>query len=685
MQRTLRRLATSLAILAFLPAASIAAQHNDSLKNSFQEKIEAIKLSPLEALPVSDCRLAELESEIFLAYTRQNRDIPADLRFLAEQKRRQIDQMRSHIDSLYYIQALQAVNQKNPDWELAKKNIEKALLHNRFFTKAIVFKITCLSLEKKDTQALLQYLNAVLQECGHPQKIRQTAQAVYGRVLQETQELISHKLYSDALDLCRLLETYFLPEFPIRYMRYKEKLLRNMAHQGIYRSYCEVAEKAFSQRQYQLAQRYALQAFDYFKAFEEHMDGLNRVIDLLDRIAAEYSRIAGISDREEKAFYSALVDTIVNRTGLVLIPRIEYRLEEDLAQELALLNQSLPVADTLMERQEDIKLDEHKTPTQATLAEPDARPVAQNISPSAAPVPRLSPQQARKQFETACEQARFLHAKRKFPEAYAWYKEALELKRQYKLKADADFDEEYLNTLRQAVEQLVNKAVFQLWSHNEARADSLYAQASALFENYREKYPDALTEMAIPQQFLDSYLQKRNENRCQKWLENAEQLQSDFYRQASFGNYASAREQLQRLDTLFALRRQAEFAVCKDNPDQTEALRAFFADWTSYRQHLEDAFARQRNGDTIAFIERYRQSERLFHDLQLEKHTPAEPSLFSRFSACGDYRSLLIWTEYCIRQKDYPQARFLADYLLQQNYRRKYVEKIAKSLRKAHE
>lgn len=677
MQRTLR-LAISLAILAFLPAARIAAQNNDLLKNTFKEKIEAIQLSPLEILPVSDCRLAELESEIFLAYTRQNRDIPADLRSLAEQKRRQIDQMRSHIDSLYYIQTLQAVNQTNPDWKLAQKNIEKALLHNRFFTKAIVFKITCLSLEKQDTQALLQYLHAVLQECGYPLKIRQTAQAVYGRMLKETEELISHKLYSDALDLCRMLETYFLPEFPVRYMRYREKLLRNMAHQGIYRSYCEVAEKAFSQRQYQLAQRYALQAFDYFKAFEEHMDGLNRILELLDRIAFEYSRIAEISDREEKAFYSALVDTIVNRTGLVINPRIEYRLEEDLAQELALLNRNLLNADTAVENP---AVAESKRLPESGLAQSAPQTVAKNTAPAT----RLSLQQARRQFETACEQARFLHTRRKFPEAYAWYEEALELKRQYGLKADADFDDECLNTLSQAVEQLVNKAVFQLWSHNGARADSLYAQASALFENYREKYPDALTELAIPQQFLDSYLQKRNENRCRKWLEKAEQLQAEFYRQASFGNYASARERLQRLDTLLALRQQAEFAACEENPAQMDALRAFFADWTSYRQHIEDAFAHQQNGDTIAFIERYRQSERLFQDLNLERHTPAEPSLFSRLSACGDDRSLLIWAEHCIRQKDYAQARFLTDYLIQRNYRRKYVERIAKSLRKAHE
>ena len=660
---SLRRLFLFSAIFSCLCAARVSAQTNDSIKNAFKEKIEAIGLSPLELLPVSDCRLAEIEAEI-----------PNSLRFLTEKKRRQIDFMRSHIDSLYYIQALQAINQKTPDWQLAEKNIDKALQHNRFFTKAVVFKITCLSLQKHNTQALLQYLNQVLTECSHRKKIQQTAQGVYGKILKETEDLISRKLYRDALDLCQLTETYFLPQFPLRYMRYKEKRLQNMAHQGIYRSFCEVAEKAFSQKQYQLSQRYALQAFDYFNAFEENMDGVNRVMDLLDRIAVKYSHIAEISDMEEKAFYSALVDTIVSRTGIV-IPVIEYPLEDALAQDLELLNRSL--------------ID--------TVPEPEEKPVfaQKQILPSPAPaVPnqaaetpaiRLSPQQARQQFALDCEQARYLNTKRKFSEAYAWFQDAMRLSRQYKLKTDADFEAEYQNTLGQAVEQLINKAVFQLWSHNEARADSLYAQASALFENYRQEYPDAVTELAAPQQSLASYLQKRNESRCRRWFEQAERAKAGFYRQMSFANYASAQQQLQTLDSLLALRNQADFAACGEMPVEAAPLQKIFNDWSGCRNLIEQAFDSRSNGDTLSFIENYRKSERLFHDLELEKYTPAEPSLFSFLSSCGDLRSLLLWCEYCINQKDYAQARFIADYLIQQDYRRKYVEKLAKSLRKAYE
>lgn len=664
-----------LASLLFIPA-SISAQHEEAWKDSFKERLESIKTFPLETLPGSDCRLSDLESEIYLSYLQLNHRIPTDLSLLAEQKRREIDFMRSHIDSLYYIQALQAINQQVPDWQLAQKNIEKALLHNRFFIKAVIFKMNLLSLEKGDAKNLLQYLNLILSECPHPQKIRQMAQTVYGNMLKEAEDLISHKLYRDALELCGLIETYCLPEFPIRYLPYKEKLLRNMAHQGIYRSYHEVAEKAFSQRQYQLAQKYALQAFDYFKTFENHMDGLNRVLGLLDRIATEYSRIASVSDMEEQAFYSALIDSIVNHTGLVLVPGTEYNLNEDLALELEMLNRSLH-PDTVPAAKE--------SPASARTTESSRpSPTALSVKPSSEPA-RLSPQQARKQFELDCEQARYLNSRRKFPEAYAWLEDAMLLKRKYGIKVNADFDTESLKTLSQAVEQLVNKAVFQLWSNNETRADSLYSQATALFESYRDEYPEAIAELTTPQQILDSYLQKRTENHCRKWSGEMERTKVAFYRQASFGNYDSAKQKLQQIDHLLTLRRQAELTGCPDSREETESLRKIFTDWTSCRKQIGEAFDLLKNGDTIAFIEKYRKTERLFKDLGLEKHTPAEPSLFSRLSACGDSRTLLIWADHCIRQKDWEQARFITAYLLQKDYRRKYVEKLAKQIKKAHE
>ncbi|MCM1169690.1 MAG: hypothetical protein NC324_07115 [Bacteroides sp.] len=658
-------------LLSFHPG--LRAQ-DDARKNAFRQRIEAIKTSPLEALPASDCRLADLESEIFLSYARQNSGIPADLRHLLEEKRRQIDFMRSHIDSLYYIQALQAINQSVPDWKEAGRNIRKSLLHNRFFIKAIAFKITCLSLDKTNAEALLQYVNRVLSECSHPSKIRQMAQTVYGRTLKEIENLVSRKLYRDALDLCRLLETYFLPEFPVSYMRYKEKLLQNKAHQGVYRSFCEVAEKAFSQKQYQFAQQYALQAHDYFNANEKHMDGLNRVLELLDRIALEYNRIASLSDIEERAFYSALVDTIVNRTGLVISPRIEYRPEDDLALELELLNRSLH-PDTIPQGRE--------------LAVADSRPLPQRTplqpaAPGNIEQTHLSPQQARRQFETDCEQARYLNTKRKFPEAYAWFEEAVQLKNLYRLRAEADFGQECLHTLYQAIDQLLNRAVFQLWNNNEGRADSLYAQSSALFGRYREQNPEEVTALTPMQQLLDAYQQKRNDIRCRQWSEQLNRIRTAFFREASFGNYASAEEQLHEIKRMLA-QKQGDFAECSENTEQMDGIRKVFADWTSCRQSMHETLALHAQGDTVAFIAKYLSASAMFDTLGLSAYVPAEPSLFSRLSACGDLQSLLVWDEYCLRAKEWKQARFLTDYLLQQDYRRKHVEKISRQLKKVHE
>ncbi|MCM1041061.1 MAG: hypothetical protein NC396_01350 [Bacteroides sp.] len=659
-------------LLSFHPG--LRAQDDEVRKNAFSQRIEAIKTSPLEVLPASDCRLADLESEIFLSYARQNSGIPSDLRHRMQEKRRQIDFMRSRIDSLYYIQALQAINQSVPDWKEAERNIGKSLLHNRFFIKAIAFRLTCLSLDKTKEEALLQYVNQVLRECSYPPKIRQMAQTVYGRTLKEIEELISRKLYRDALDLCRLLETYFLPEFPVSYMRYKEKLLQNKAHQGVYRSFCEVAEKAFSQKQYQFAQQYALQAYDYFNANEKHMDGLNRVLELLDRIALEYNRIASLSDIEERAFYSALVDTIVNRTGLVISPRIEYRPEDDLALELELLNRSLH-PDTI--------------PQGRDLAVADSRPLPQRtpIQPAAPDniaQTRLSPQQARRQFETDCEQARYLNTKRKFPEAYAWFEEAVQLKNLYRLRAEADFEQECLHTLYQAIDQLLNRALFQLWNNNGGRADSLYVQSSALFGRYREQNPEEVAALTPLQQLLDNYQQKRNDIRCRQWSDQLNRIRAAFFREASFGNYASAEENLLLFNRTFNQWKDG-FADCADPEARQEKIRSVFADWTSYRQSMEEAFACHRNGDTVAFIAKYLSASAMFDTMGLSAYVPAEPSLFGRLSACGDLQSLLVWDEYCLRGKEWKQARFLTDYLLQQDYRRKYVEKLARQLKKVHE
>lgn len=653
-------------LFACLLCLSLRAQSQDGQKETFIQRIEAVKTEPLEILPVSDCRLADIESEIWLAYTHQNKKTPSDLQAVLNRKRQEIDFMRTYIDSLYYIKALQALNQNVPDWKAAEEYTDKSLMHNRFFVKSVVLKTTHLLVRKNNAQTLLRYMNTVLHECPYPQKIKQISQTSYNTLLKEAQGLIDRKLYRDALDLCQLLETYCHPKFPIQYQSYREKLLRNLAHQGIYRSHCDVAEKAFSQKQYQFAQKYALQAFDYFNKYEAHMNGVNHALELLDRIAMQYNSIAAVSDPVEKAFYLALVDTIVNRTGLVISPAIELLPEDELRAELEILNR--PV-----EAEPEVKPEEKPVDIQEA-------PKAEDFSET-----HLSLHQAQKQFNHACEQARNLNAKRQFAEAYAWFEQAFKLKRQYKLRTDADFEEEVRSTLLQTVEQLVNKAVFHLWTNEELRADELYAKATAFFDGYRKQNPEETAAISQMQQILGSYQEKRNESHCRALSKQISRMQTDFYRQASYGNHLLAARDLQNLDSLSFMLEKPEYSACSENGVSLNNMKQLMADWTQHKDSLSAAFLLQKTGDTVAFIEKYQQTAILFDSLRLGTYIPAEPTLFSRLSSTGDLRTLLIWTELCLKKKDWNRARFLIGYLSQQNYRSDYLNKLARPLRNVHE
>lgn len=647
----------------------VKAQSEDWQKIDFERKIEAVKTFPLEVLPASDCRLADLEHAVFSTYAVQHRSVPSDLKYVLEQKRKQIDFMRSHIDSLYYIQALHAINQGVPDWKVAADLLEKSLMHNRFFVKSISLKITCLLRDKSNAKPLLAYMNAVLRECSFPPKIRQMSQTIYHSLLDEAQNLIDHRQYQDALDLCALVKTYCEPKFPLRYLPYQEKLLVNLAHQGVYRSYCEVAEKAYTQKQYRLSQQYALQAFDYFSAHEKHMNGINRALDLLDRIANHYNHVAALSDYDEQAFYLAMVDTIVRRTGLVIYVKPVYKPEAELASELAVLNTKTEVV---------------PAPKPIDTFKVLSIEVEKSKNETAAPV-RLSNAQAKKQFDQACEQARYLKSKRKFSESYQWYEQAALLKEQYRLSSDADFEEECRSTLAQAVEQLCNKAVFHLWNNNTSLADSLYAQAKNFFETYHRKNPQDNAFITQLQQIPDGYLQKRSESNCRELQKNFQAAQADFYRQASFGNHASAAKILQQAEGLHARYQQIEFSSCTPDRAALRNMKKLMSDWNRHQENLQAAMNNLQAGDTLTFIRQYLRADKLFSELNLEAAIPAQPSLFSRLSASGDLRSLLVWAELCAKEQDWEQARFIANYLNQQNHRSDRLNKLNRTLRRAHE
>ena len=634
--------------------------------DAWTEKLNALRFAPLEILPVSDCQLSDLESDIFRAYAAQNKAIPIHLTALMQQKRACMDFMRGHIDSLYYIQALQALNQPVPDWEAAENAIEKALLHNRFFDRAVVFKLNNLLKRKRNAQTILRYLNTVLQECSYPSRIRQMAQTVYISLLEETEKLIAGRQYRDALDLCLLLHAYCQPGFPIRYIPYKEKTLENLAHQGIFRSHCEVAQKAFFQKQYQLAQKYALRAHDYYVENEAHMNGVNQALDLLDQIADQYLRFAALSDFAEKAYYHALVDSIVHKTGLVVELSSNYNADNDISADISLLNR----------------------PDTGTIPE---KPAAGFVSMRAgsqstvASAPALKPQQAQKEFNLAMEQAHYFNARRDFEEAFAWTERALELKKRYRITADQACDTLYRSTLALAIEQLVNKAIYHLWTHNSALADSLYLRASAWFGNFKANHPEEVGMMTQMQQMLQRYQLKKQENACEALLKSIEGSEAEFYRQASYGNLHLAARNVVQLDTLLLLYRLPEYAACKRPSRKSEEIHHILDCWHLYARSLDSAFhCLNHDSDTLGFIKLYLASDSLYRRLGLKPYTPSAPSLFSRLSAGGDLQSIQIWLRYCIETKDLEQARFLHGYLRQKNYHPEINDRLEKTLKRIH-
>ncbi|MDE7338785.1 MAG: hypothetical protein K2M92_05790, partial [Bacteroidales bacterium] len=298
-----RFLQIAIGLAGFL-SAPLAAQNPLSPReeDSIVRLIQQIPTAPLEVLPVSDCRLDAMEKD-FAAREAAGLPTPAPVSVALRLKRNIIDAMRIHIDSLYYIQALQAVNQEKPDYEAAMQAIEKSLLHNRFYARSVVFKMNYLLKKERNAQACLRYLNRTLQEYSSNPKVRNMAQTTYDTLMIQVERMLADKRCRDALDLYGLIHLYCRESFPLHRLVYKEKLLENRAYQGLYDSYMAIAEKVWRQNQDRMVQKYAMMAYDFFEENEAHMNGVNTSLDLLYRLACRYLTYAEEAEDDERDYY----------------------------------------------------------------------------------------------------------------------------------------------------------------------------------------------------------------------------------------------------------------------------------------------------------------------------------------------------------------------------------------------
>lgn len=656
-------------VMAFpLPGrASVPDALSPEEADSLALAVDSIPVRPLELLPASDCRLDEIEEAVALLYPAPYSFPPARLAAALSRKRETIDRMRSHVDSLYYLQALRAIDQENPDWESAMEAIGKSLLHNRFFARSVVFKMNYLLKKEKNAQACLRYLNATLQEFSHNPKVRKMAQATYNTLLEQIQKMLEKGLHRDALQLCGMLDRYCQEGFPIQYVPYKEKQLENLAYQGIYQSYFDVASKAFQQDQVQLAQKYATVAHDFYAENEDKMAGVDYALELLDKIATRYLSYAALSDKDEQSYYQALVDEIVKETGLVVSAQESYDADADIAADIALMNAEASTPPGIPENGSGAGF----VPLEAA----DAGPLAQ-----------LSLPQAREQYARAEEQASYFRSKRQFSKAQDWLAIAYALQSAYPIKAGSGFAALYADNTVRATEQLLNKAAYNLWVGETQAAETLHARAQGLFLDFQKKNPQDASTLTRLQQLLSGFQSQIQETACRKFQQETASCREAFYRQASYGNFEIARHKLQEWEQLFQSRQSSPaLSSCQPGDKQIEEARTLMTGWARFEQEMDSARQAWDKKEVPRFLDLYSSAIHLFDSMQLSRHLPKPVSLFSRLSSAKEYEALRLWAEICMARQDMEQARFLLEYLQAQGYKEPGIEKNIRNLRKTHE
>lgn len=663
----------------------------------YMESLRGLDLQTLALLAQTDCRLSDLESECYRYYRLQaHREIPADLGRLLHEKRQAIDYRRAYIDSLYYLQALQALNAKTPDWTQAGKSIDMALNHNRFFVRAVLFRWTQLQREAERTgewTACLAYANATLPPLGWQPKVRALGDVLYVKLLERIEQLMSEGLYQDAITLYEEMKRYLLPEFPVFYLPHRERNLLYTAYQGIFNSYYTVAEKALERGLYQQAQRQALSAHDYYLRYERYMNGVDRSILLLEKILTDYRQFMRYADEDEKAYYAAMVDTIAARTGLEVPPltlEVIYDMEAELR--LAEAASAKAAAELLAENAEQTPQTveaprEEAVAEQATVEATDQRPASAlpgRPAPSAA-VPASEPlsikQQkwtlayAQKQWDYYVEQARLYRAKRQFIPAQEAYAMGDSIRRYYPVRTPADFKAEMAANDLLCAEQLLNKAQYRLWQHDLKQGDSLYRRALAIAEKTEPE------RRAPFYSLLDAFEEQRRRLLCQQQQQAWDEKIKEIRRQLSYGKDETAGRLIAEAEDLYQAGRLSE-TICIADTGALNVLRGQWSHLYTYRRILDTASSRLAVQDSLAFIRYSLSADDYFETHGLGHYVSGATTLFSRLSFEQDFPLMVCYILVCLEEGRDSDADFVSGYLRTFNYNSPLLDQIRKKVKK---
>ena len=678
----------------------------------YMESVRSLDVRTLALLAQTDCRLSELESDCYRYYRLQaGTDIPDDLARLMAAKRQAVDYRRSYIDSLYYLQALQALNTQTPDWAQADKSIAQALTHNRFFVRAVLFHWTQLqrtASQTGDWTACLAYANATLPPLGWHPKVRALGNGLYLKLLAYIENLMADGLYQDAITLYEAMRRQLLPEFPLFYLPHRERNLLYTAYQGIFSSYYAVAEKAFERGLYQQAQRQALSAHDYYRRHVQYMSGVDRSLLLLDRILNDYTRFMRYADEDERAYYAAMVDTITARTGLKVPPPVPANVY-DVAAELNLAQTELDDVETAVVATAPKTTAEPVAPSGAVpVTEPEAvaqtleAPVVAEVPVGTAPAPAPPVEQptvpstqtavshsepasiqqqkwplayAQKQWDAYVEQARLYKANRQFIAAQEAYAMGDSIRRAYPVRTSAGFLAEMAANERLCVEQLLNKAQYRLWQNDLTQSDSLYRRALALVEKAEADNRTPLYSL------LDGFEEQRKQLLCRQLRRNWEDKLREARRQLNFGRADSVAELLSEVDALYEADRM-DGQSCLSDTAALAVLRRQGAHLHTYRLMSDTAQTLLLAHDSLGFIRQELAADAYFARQAMGAYVSDVTTLFARLTFEHNFPLLVSYLQVCLEDGREAEAELIANYLKTNDYRSPFLDRLRKQAKK---
>lgn len=647
---------------------------SDSTGQNILDRLKKISGSNLSLLPQNDCHLLDIENDCYLYYVAQKKgEIPAEINRLISTKRKEIDYKRSYIDSLLYIEALSAINVDNPDWKKALLAIDLSLTYNRFFLRSVLFKwsyLQRLSLANNNWSESLAFASNSLAHLSWNPKIQNIGNTLYNLVLEKIEGLVQDKLYQDALHLYDTLNNTLLKSFPLHYSPYREGNILHTAYQGMFNSYFAVAQRAFDQKMYKLSQYHSLLAYKYYKNNEKYMSGINPTLPMLENIIQAYRKFLKYSDKDEKSYYMAMIDSICSITQLSPKEKLLEEMPYDMDKELSTLSKEKDAISS------EIVQDEDTTKVKKTFVLSSGERDSLYNKVVLFKDRNLSTAQAQKQWNAYVETARLFNAKRKFVEAHTAYLRADTLRRFYPIKLPAGFIEEQSSNDLLAVEQMLNKAQYRLWNKDVDGSDSLFSTALSIAES-----SELLNRIPI-QNMVDNFKTQRQAVLCKFYTDKWNETLKEVKRQIFYNNLDKALVKMKFINDSYAASLANTSDVCLMDTVLMGELRKQLSSLIQHKCFLDSSLIFLENGDSNKYIQYQLLADSYHNSNKMSSFSSATSTLFSRLSLERNYTLLTYYALVCVENKQYEQAEFILSYLRELQHTSPLYENLIKILKK---